>query len=250
MILALRDDTSRHDACRSLYGRSKARLPTGHASRPTRRGTCPIMVLTARVDAGCSRRAGPSGQLTARRDQTPPEGTGATSYWACVAANSSGHMSHHGAHGTGGRWVLPTSWPVWPAYSSSRPDTSGGYRRDFLLGMRRGQLVGAHVPSWCSRHGWTLGAPDELARLASLQLVATRHLRRVQARLPTGHASRPTRRGTCPIMVLTARVDAGCSRRAGPSGQLTARSDQTPPEGTGWTPPDGICVPRWCRSIT
>src|SRR4051794_17758289 len=54
MILALRDDTSRHDVCRSLYGRSKARLPTGHASRPTRRGTCPIMVLTARVDAGCS----------------------------------------------------------------------------------------------------------------------------------------------------------------------------------------------------
>src|SRR3954469_20650862 len=76
MILALRDDTSRHDVCRSLYWRSKARLPTGHASRPTRRGTCPIMVLTARVDAGCSRRAGPSGQLTARSDQTPPEGTG------------------------------------------------------------------------------------------------------------------------------------------------------------------------------
>src|SRR3982751_2101881 len=48
MILALRDDTSRHDVCRSLYGRSKARLPTGPASWPTRRGTCPIMVLTAR----------------------------------------------------------------------------------------------------------------------------------------------------------------------------------------------------------
>src|SRR3954466_67674 len=48
MILALRGDTSRHDAGRSLYGRSKARLPTGHASWPTRRGTCPIMVLTAR----------------------------------------------------------------------------------------------------------------------------------------------------------------------------------------------------------
>src|SRR3954447_13544034 len=57
---------------------------------------------------------------------------------------------------------------------------TGAPRRDFLLGMRRGQLVGAHVPSWCSRHGWTLVAPDELARLASLQLVATRRLRRVQ----------------------------------------------------------------------
>src|SRR4051812_49583377 len=47
---------------------------------------------------------------------------------------------------------------------------TGAPRRDFLLGLRHGQLVGAHVPSWCSRHGWTLVAPDELARLASLQL--------------------------------------------------------------------------------
>src|SRR3954452_20867332 len=65
------DDTSRHDAGRSLYGRSTARLPTGPASWPTRQGTSPIMVLTARS----------------------------------------------------GRWLLPTSWPAWPAYSSSRPDT-------------------------------------------------------------------------------------------------------------------------------
>src|SRR3954467_11750276 len=57
---------------------------------------------------------------------------------------------------------------------------TGAQRRDFLLGLRRGQLVGAHVPSWCSRHGWTLVASDEMPRLASLQLVATRHLRRVQ----------------------------------------------------------------------
>src|SRR3954452_21155650 len=53
---------------------------------------------------------------------------GATSYWACVMANSSGHMSHHGAQGT----------------------------------------------------VWTLVAPNELARLASLQPVATRRLPRVQ----------------------------------------------------------------------
>src|SRR3954449_11967420 len=58
---------------------------------------------------------------------------------------------------------------------------TGAPRRDFLLGLRHGQLVGAHVPSWCSRHG----------------------------------------------------VDAGCSRRAGPPGQLTTRGYQTPPEGTG-----------------
>jgi hypothetical protein len=38
----------RHDACRSLYWRSRARLPTRHPSWPTRRGTCPILVLKAR----------------------------------------------------------------------------------------------------------------------------------------------------------------------------------------------------------
>jgi hypothetical protein len=53
---------------------------------------------------------------------------GVTSDWACVMANSSGHMSHDGAHGTGGELVTP----------------------------------------------------KELARLASLQLVATRQLRKVQ----------------------------------------------------------------------
>src|SRR3954470_19311598 len=51
MIVALRDVTSRHDAGRSLYGRSKARLPTGPASWPTRQGTSPIMVLKAQ--GGC-----------------------------------------------------------------------------------------------------------------------------------------------------------------------------------------------------
>src|SRR3954447_9233957 len=53
---------------------------------------------------------------------------------------------------------------------------TGAPWRDFLLGLRRSQPVGAHVPSWCSGHGWTLVAPNELARLASLQLVAARHL--------------------------------------------------------------------------
>src|SRR3954449_12577961 len=65
---------------------------------------------------------------------------------------------------------------------------TGAPRRDFLLGMRRGQLAGAHVPSWCSRHG----------------------------------------------------VDAGCSRRAGPPGELTTCAYQTPAEGTGWTPPAAV----------
>src|SRR5215212_6537275 len=103
MILALRDDTSRHDVCRSLYWRSKARLPTGHASRPTRQGTCPIMVLKARVDAGCSRRAGPPGQLTARSDQTPPEGTGWTPpvRHRCAKVRSLQISREEAVHGTG-----------------------------------------------------------------------------------------------------------------------------------------------------
>src|SRR5215207_8894770 len=65
---------------------------------------------------------------------------------------------------------------------------TGAPRRDFLLGLRHGQLVRAHVPSWCSGHG----------------------------------------------------VDAGCSQRAGPPGQLTTRGYQTPAEGTGWTPPTAV----------
>src|SRR3954453_13337866 len=41
--------TSRHDACRNLYGRSRAQLPTGHPSWPVCRGTDPRLVLVARV---------------------------------------------------------------------------------------------------------------------------------------------------------------------------------------------------------
>src|SRR3954467_11835882 len=41
--------TSPHDTCRNLYGRSRARLPTGHPSWPTCRGTGPKLVLVARV---------------------------------------------------------------------------------------------------------------------------------------------------------------------------------------------------------
>src|SRR5689334_12227233 len=66
---------------------------------------------------------------------------------------------------------------------------TGARRRDFLLGLRRGQLAGAHVPSWCSWHG----------------------------------------------------VDAGCSQRAGPPGELTTCAYQTLAEGTVWTPPQVAC---------
>src|SRR5829696_5205510 len=112
MILPLQDDTSRHDAGRSPYGRSKARLP--------------VRALE-----------------------------GATSYWACVMANSSGHMSHHGAQGT----------------------------------------------------EWTLVAPNELARLASLQLVATRRLRRVQS-------GRPPTASTCQSSGVDRHLKGGVRDRS------------------------------------
>src|SRR5215217_6635383 len=96
---------------------------------------------------------------------------------------------------------------------------TGARRRDFLLGLRHGQLVRAQVPSWCSRHGWTLVAPDELARLASLQLVATRHLEGtgdtpfavVQG---TGKQHRPERFAVLPILedldrIVAPLVDGG-----------------------------------------
>src|ERR671938_204888 len=74
---------------------------------------------------------------------------------------------------------------------------------------------------------------------------------RSKARLPTGHPSWPTRQGTVPSWCSRHRVDAGCSQRAGPPGELMSRDYQTYLEGTGWTPPDGICVPRWwCRPTT
>src|SRR3954454_6348500 len=76
---------------------------------------------------------------------------------------------------------------------------TGAPRRDFRLGLRRGQLVGAHVPSWCSRHGWTLVAPDELARLASLQLVSY------------GNTDLPNLRGAAVAEILTALID-GCQQ--------------------------------------
>ena len=49
MVLVLPCHTSRHDACRNLYGRSRARLPTGHPPWPACRGTGPTLVLMARV---------------------------------------------------------------------------------------------------------------------------------------------------------------------------------------------------------
>ena len=69
---------------------------------------------------------------------------------------------------------------------------TGARWRDFLLGIRRGQPVGAHVPSWCSRHGvdgWSL---------------------------PTG--------GPAWLAYDFCLPDAA--------------------DGTGWTPPDGIYVPK------
>src|SRR4051794_39073345 len=97
---------------------------------------------------------------------------------------------------------------------------TGAPRRDFLLGLHRGQLAGAHVPLWCSGHGVDAGCSRRAGPPGEL----------------TTCAYQTPAEGT--------GVDAGCSRRAGPPGELTTCAYQTPAEGTGWTPPNGIDVPR------
>src|SRR3954466_11604848 len=93
---------------------------------------------------------------------------------------------------------------------------TGAPRRDFLLGLSHGQLVRAQVPSWCSGHRWTLVAPNELARLASLQLVATRRLPRVQERRA------PSERGLSPGAGTNAPEERRC-RRWAPSASTSSR---------------------------
>ena len=56
---------------------------------------------------------------------------------------------------------------------------------------------------------------------------------RLQAQLPTGLASRPTRRGTRPPQVLMAQGAKGRSRQAGPSGQSTNQTRSEHVKGTG-----------------
>ena len=68
----------RHDACQSLYWRSKARLPTGHPSWPTRRGTCPITVLRARGGRLVAPNEPARLQAYARVFQARQDGTGWT----------------------------------------------------------------------------------------------------------------------------------------------------------------------------
>src|SRR5919202_3706943 len=61
---------------------------------------------------------------------------------------------------------------------------TGARRRDFLLGIRRGQPVRARSHHGAQGTGWTLVAPNGLARLASLCRVTTRRLSRVQGGRP------------------------------------------------------------------
>src|SRR3954471_17171032 len=112
----------------------------------------------------------------------------ATSYWACVVANSPGHMSHHGAHGT----------------------------------------------------EWTLVAPNELARLASLQRVPTRHLQRVQVWTPPAavvcQSGRPRRPWFARVRALQATRggvhEPGEHRRTG-SRQVHLSTARSRPRGRG-----------------
>src|SRR3954470_18686944 len=47
---------------------------------------------------------------------------------------------------------------------------TGARWRDFLLGIRHGQPIGAHVPSWCSRHGVDAGCSRRVGPPDQLQL--------------------------------------------------------------------------------
>src|SRR6516162_8492369 len=94
---------------------------------------------------------------------------------------------------------------------------TGARWRDFLLGIRRG---GAHVPSWCSRHGvdsWSLptGGPAWLAY----------DFRLPDAADGTGGTSPALPTGRPGWLAYDFRLPDAA-------------------DGTGWTPPDGISVPR------
>src|SRR5215213_9375619 len=76
-----------------------------------------------------------------------------------------------------------------------------------------------------TRAATTLAGPCTGARRRDFRL-GLRHGQLVRAHVSSGCSGH--------------RVDAGCSQRAGPPGQLTTRRDQTPAEGTGWTPPTAL----------
>jgi hypothetical protein len=82
------------------------------------------------------------------------------------------HMSHSGAHGTMESRLLPTSWPAWPAYSSQRPDSSGGYRME----SRSGPVVVAAAGVVARVEG---GILEAAARVGAAR--AARILKRTQA---------------------------------------------------------------------
>ena len=71
---------------------------------------------------------------------------GATSYWACVMANSSGHMSHRTCpimvlRARSGRWLLPTSWPAWPAYRDQASPEGTGWTPPCTASLCQGEVV-------------------------------------------------------------------------------------------------------------
>src|SRR5208283_2127247 len=94
-----------------------------------------------------------------------------------------------------------------------------------LMGLAR--PVDAAEKSNISTHDATsrilLGPP----RCRSIPVLA------LQAQLPTGLASRPTRRGTRPPQVLMAQGAKGRSRQAGPSSQSTNQTRSGRVKGTG-----------------
>src|SRR4051812_45920958 len=70
---------------------------------------------------------------------------GATSYWACVVANSSGHMSHHGAHGTDMTTVTLGRSAHLVSLHQGRPGIADGTGCEAASGMRLERQGGSRV---------------------------------------------------------------------------------------------------------
>src|SRR4051794_16629820 len=102
----------------------------------------------------------PSAMILALRDATSRHDAGRNLYGRSTARLPAGLASWPTRQGTsplmvlkaqGGCWLLPTSWPAWPAYNSWRPDTwrvqegTGGYR----VGAGHDRLT--VVPGWPPR---------------------------------------------------------------------------------------------------
>src|SRR5208337_4762947 len=118
------------------------------------------------------------------------------------------------------------------AYLDS-PVREGSLADNLSIGCDEADLMGLARPVDAAEK-WNIGTHAATSRI----LLGHRQCRpfpvlALQAQLPTGLASRPTRRGTRPPQVLMAQGAKGRSRQADPSGQSTNQTRSGPGKGTG-----------------